>query len=104
MFTLEFNTKGDRIFDWAHDSVLKTIKGFSRHCEIFQGTSLEVIQEAYNVAEGCKFLARARREPKLTANTYSVRIAPFGCKVKLDSEQDSKKFAQNVCTALAALH
>ena len=104
MFTLEFNTEGDRILDWAHDSVLKTIKGFSRHCEIFQGTSLEVIQEAYNVANGCKFLARARREPKLTANTYNVRIAPLGCEVKLDSEQDSKKFAQNVCTALAALH
>ena len=102
MFTLE--AEGDRILDWAHDSVLKIIKSFSRHCEIFQGTSLKVIQEAYNVAKGCKFLARARREPKLTVNTYSVRIAPLGCEVKLVSEQDGKKFAHNVCTTLAALH
>lgn len=43
MFVWKMNCKGDRILDWFHDSVTKTIVGFSRHCKTSMETSLELI-------------------------------------------------------------
>lgn len=104
MFSLEVNMDGDRTLEWFHNSVRKTVKDFSGHCETCLGSSLEVIKKAYDVARECKFLAQAKREPKLLGSSYSVEIGTLGCSVWLRYEQDCKQFAQNVCQALAVLH
>lgn len=69
MFTVEENTSKTRLLAWSHDNVLKKIIEVDKHCVACDGSSLETIRKAYEVAKPCKYLPTAIEGPSIRGNT-----------------------------------